>query len=151
MKMTQKMIAGIILLFCLGCMQPKALVYQDVRNFRVQKVDLQEATIVLDLLFYNPNNYGLSLKNGDLDAYFNDKYLGKATLDERTAIPARDTFLLPVSVTADLRSLITNALELLTRKNLDVLVRLQGKLRAGKSGIFIGVPVHYEGRQRINL
>jgi len=134
-----------------GCSQPKALVYQDLRNFRVHTLNLQQATIVLDLQFYNPNGYGLSLKNGDLDAYFNDKYVGKATLDERTDIPARDTFLLPVSVTADLNDLMTNAFDLLATKDKDVLVRLQGTIRAGKGGIFISVPVHYEGQQRINL
>ena len=134
-----------------GCSQPKALVYKDLRNFRVQELTLQRVTVVLDLLFYNPNNYGLSLKNGDLDAYFNSKFLGKAILDERTAIPARDTFLLPVSVTADLSNILTNALEVLTNSNAEVLVRLQGSIRAGKGGVFIGVPVKYEGRQRIHL
>jgi LEA14-like dessication related protein len=134
-----------------SCSQPKSLVYQDVRNFRIHKVDLQRATIVLDLQFYNPNNYGLSLKNGDLDAYLNNRYLGKASLDERVSVPASDTFILPVSITADLTSIVTNAIDLLTSKNNDVLVRLQGNIRAGKGGVFIGVPVKYEGRQRISL
>ena len=150
-RIISQLFCGLLFTMLSSCSQPKALVYQDLRNFRVHQVDLQQATIVLDLQFYNPNGYGLSLKNGDLDAYFNDKYLGKATLDERTAIPARDTFLLPVTVTADLRNLITNALDLLTTKNKDVLVRLQGTVRAGKGGIFISVPMHYEGRQRITL
>jgi LEA14-like dessication related protein len=134
-----------------ACSQPRALVYQDLRNFRVHKVDLQQATIVLDLKFYNPNSYGLSLKNGDLDAWLNDRYLGKATLAERTSIPARDTFLLPVSVTADLRNILSNAFDLLARPDQDVPVRLRGTIRAGKGGIFIGVPVRYEGRQRLRL
>ena len=144
----------IALLMCaalLGCARPKALVYQDVRSFRVHKADLQQVTIVLELQFYNPNNYGLSLKNGDLDAYFNEKYLGKATLEERTAIPARDTFLLPVTVTTDPGNLLANALELLTAQGKEVLVRLQGTVYAGKGGVFIGVPVRYEGGQRIHL
>ena len=144
-------VVTILALAFAGCSQPKALVYKDLRNFRVQELNLQRATVVLDLLFYNPNKYGLSLKNGDLDAYFNNKYLGKATLDERTVIPARDTFLLPVSVTADLSKILTNALEVLTNSNAEVLVRLQGSVRAGKGGIFIGIPVHYEGKQRIHL
>ena len=134
-----------------GCSQPKALVYTDLRNFRVQAVNLQQMTVVLDLEFYNPNGYGLSLKNGNLDAFFNNKYLGKAVLDERMAVPAKDTFLLPVSVTADLRNILSNAFDLLTKGDKDVLVRLQGSVKAGKGGIFIGVPVKYEGRQKIHL
>ncbi len=145
------LVIAISTLGVVGCSQPKALVYQDLKNFRVQELNFQRATILLDLRLYNPNNYGLSLKNGDLDAYFNDKYLGKATLDERTAIPARDTFLLPVSVTADIRNIFSNALEVLTNGNGEVLVRLQGSVRAGKAGIFVGVPINYEGKQRIHF
>ena len=147
----QLLVLTIFTLASAGCSQPKALVYQDLRNFRVHAVNLQQATVVLDLQFFNPNNYSLSLKNGDLDAYFNDKYLGKATLDERTAVPSRDTFLMPVSVTANLGNILTNAVELLTSGNSDVMVRLEGKVRAGKGGVFIGVPIRYKGRQKIHL
>jgi LEA14-like dessication related protein len=143
--------ALMIIIATAACSQPKSLVYQELRSFRVQQVDLQQATIVLDLKFYNPNNYSLSLKNGDLDAWLNNRYLGKATLDERTTIPARDTFLLPVSVTADLKNIVSNAFELLSSQDKDMLVRLQGTIRAGKAGVFIGVPVRYEGQQRIRL
>ena len=145
------LVLGILALASAGCSQPKALVYQDLRNIRVHAVNLQQATVVVDLQFYNPNNYSLSLKNGDLDAYFNDKYLGKARLDERTTVPARDTFLMPVSVTANLANILTNAVQLLANGNSDVMVRLEGNVRAGKGGIFIGVPVRYSGRQKIRL
>ncbi len=145
----------IILLFLAaalaGCSSPKALVYQDIRNFRVHNVSLQDVTLVAELQFYNPNNYSLQLKNGNVDAFFNDKYLGKATIDERTAIPARDTFLLPVSVQADLRALLSNTLNVLSSQNGDMLVRLQGSVRAGKGGIFVNVPVNYTGRQKVSL
>ena len=142
---------GTLLLLLLGCSQPKSLVYQDIENFRLHSVNLRQATVVLDLRFYNPNNYGLSLKAGDLDAYFNDHYLGKARLDERTSAPARDTFTLPVTVTADLAKIVSNAMDLLSKAEQDVLVRLQGSVRAGKGGIYIGVPIRYEGRQRLKL
>lgn len=143
------------LLFCClllsldGCAQPKSLVYQDVAAVRVHKVDLNAATVVADLRFYNPNRYSVNLKDGDIDAYFNDRYLGKAILDERAYVPAKDTFLLPVTITASLESIFANALDMLVNKA--VLVRLQGSLKAGKAGIYIRVPVRYEGRQQLDL
>lgn len=149
--MTRLFCALSFLLILSACSSPKPLVYQDLRNFRVHNVSVQQITLVAELKFYNPNGYGLSLKNGNVDAFFNDKYLGKATIDERTAIPARDTFLLPVSVTADLRSLLSNALGILSKQNTDVMVRLQGSVKAGKGGIFVNVPVNYSGKQRLTL
>lgn len=139
----------LLLLSLVGCAQPKSLVYQDVAAVRVHKADLNAATVVVDLRFYNPNRYSVTLKDGDIDAYFNDRYLGKAILDERTHVPARDTFLLPVTITASLESIFTNALAMLVNK--EVLVRLQGSLKAGKAGIYVRVPVRYEGRQQLGL
>jgi LEA14-like dessication related protein len=149
MRLLSALCLPLLCLLMLSCSQPKSLVYQDVGNFRVQNVNLQQATVVADVRFYNPNNYGLSLRNGDLDAYFNDRFLGKAAVDEQTAIPPRDTFVLPVSVRVDLKNIFPNALQLLTSQ--EVLVRLQGTVRVGKGGVFIGVPVRYEGRQKLKL
>ena len=63
----------------------------------------------------------------------------------------RGGFLLPLAITADLQSLVSNAFSLLTNNNKEVLVRLQGNVRAGRGGVFIGVPVRYEGKQRIRF
>lgn len=144
-------LAGLLLVSLASCAQPKPLVYRDLQNFRIQSIDLQEATMVLDLQFYNPNNYGLTLKDGDIDAYFNNKFVGKASLAGRSSIPAKDTFTTPVLVTTTLQSLVANALELLAGGDKVVLIRLQGSVRAGKGKIFFRVPVNYEGKQTIHL
>jgi LEA14-like dessication related protein len=150
-RRAQTFIAIALMSVLTACSQPKALVYQNVQNIRVHQVNLQQATLVVELQFYNPNNYGLNLKNGDLDAWFNNRYLGKATLDERTVVPSHDTFILPVTITAELKNIVSNAIDLLTKQSSDVLVRLQGSVRAGKGGVFINIPVHYEGHQEIRL
>ncbi|MEO6831587.1 MAG: LEA type 2 family protein [Chitinophagaceae bacterium] len=151
LKRLKIVIAGLVLLSLVSCAQPKPLVYRDLQNFRVQSLNLQQATMVLDLQFYNPNNYGLTLKDGDIDAYFNNKFVGKASLAGRSSIPAKDTFTTPVIVTTSLQSLVANALELLTAGDKVVLIRLQGSVRAGKGNIYFRVPVNYEGRQTIHL
>lgn len=144
-------IVGLSLASIISCAQPKPLVYRDLHNFRIQKIDLQQATMVLDLQFYNPNNYGLSLKDGDIDGYFNNKYVGKASLAGRSNIPANDTFTIPVLLSTSLQNLVGNALELLAAGDKVVMIRLQGSVRAGKGKIFFRVPVHYVGRQMIHL
>jgi len=129
--------------------QVKSLEYVDVQDFRVHKASLQEATVVVFLRFYNPNWYGLTLKDGDIDAYFNNAYLGKAIADEKIKVPAKDTFLIPVTITAGMDKVFSNALDLLM--NNKILVKLDGSVKAGKAGIFIRVPIKYEGEQQINL
>lgn len=152
-----KRIAGILsslvfsLLLLQSCAKPKALEYRDFKGVRLHNASLQQATIVLDLQFYNPNHYGLRLKNGDIDAYLNGKFAGKATLDESVAVPPQDTFTMPVTITANLGSLLSNALSLLTKQEQLIPVKLEGVIRAGKGGVFVPVKVHYEGTQRVRL
>lgn len=136
-------------LMILSCSRPKELVYKDTRNFRVHKVGFQNTTLVMDLRYYNPNSFGMQLKDGDVDVYLNSSYLGKGRLDERTAVPPRDTFLIPVSVDVDMSRLFSNALTLLTQKDVDV--KLEGTVKVGKGGVFMRLPIRYIGKQRIEI
>lgn len=152
-----KRVAGILslfipaMLFLQACSKPKALEYRDLKGARLHSATLQQATIVLELEFYNPNHYGLNLKNGDIDAYLNGKFAGKATLDESISVPARDTFTMPVTIVANMSSLVSNAMSLLTKQEQLIPVKLEGMIRAGKGGVFVPVKVHYEGVQRVRL
>src|ERR1044072_1935020 len=138
---------SILLVFALtACSSPKPLVYQDLNSVQIQNFNIEHAVIVANLRFYNPNNYGLSLKNGNLDAYINDKYLGKASVDERVAVPANNTFLLPVSIDINMMHVLKDAFDLLSLQKNDVLLRLQGNISAGKGGVYFKVQVTYEGR-----
>lgn len=129
--------------------QLRELQYLDVQDFRVQQADLQDAGILLNLRFYNPNSYRLTLKDGKMDAYFNDRFAAAAVLDERTAVPPLDTFLVPVTIHAPLDRIVVSALDLLT--NNEIKVKLEGSIKAGRYGVFLKVPLHYEGKQRIGL
>jgi len=148
MKLFHFLFLPLLFLHTVASSQVKALQYQDVSSVRVEKADLEQATLVADLRFYNPNSYRMELKDGDVDAYINDQYVGKALLDQRTVVPARDTFLLPVAITVRMEKIFTNALDLLSDK--EIKVRLDGNVKAGKRGLFINIPVKYEGAHKIN-
>lgn len=130
-----------------SCASPKDLVYQDVKNFRVNKISANPE-VGLDVQFFNPNSYGMTLKDANVDFYINHKLVGKATLEKTFNIQGNSTFLLPVNLTADLSSVMNNALALLA--NDSVLVTLKGNVKAGK-GVFVNVPINYEGKKKLNL
>lgn len=143
------LLALLVLLPVSSFAQLKSIEYLDVERFRIHKATTQDITVVLNLRFYNPNRYGLTLKDGDVDAWINSNYLGKAIVDEKTRIPARDTFVIPVTLTAPLDKIFTNVLEFLTNKT--IIIKLDGSIKAGKAGIFIRVPVRYEGEQQLDF
>jgi LEA14-like dessication related protein len=132
-----------------SCSKPKDLVYQEVKNFRVNQLGFKETTIGLDMVYYNPNKYSLECKGGDVDVFMNDKYLGKANIESRTVIPKQDTFSVPVSLTMDMQSMLQNSLELLAKP--DVTIKLKGYVKVGKKGIYFNVPVDYITQQRIEI
>ena len=132
----------------LSCANPKNLVYQDVKNFRIAKLDLKHPEIGLDIQFYNPNNFGMSLKDANIDIYINNNFIGKAVLSNIFNVPAKNTFLLPVNLSANLKNIFPSALQLAFNK--DVTVKLQGSVKAGR-GVFINIPINYEGKQKLNV
>lgn len=151
--MATKLYSLLLVASCLfglsNCGKPKEPDYIDFQNLRLKKAGLDQSVITFDLRYYNPNNFKLQLKEAEVDIYFNDKFLGHSTLDTFIDIPKLDTFFIPVSLDVKLKNLISNAAQLLL--NPDVMVKLQGNAKVGKGGIFVNVPIKYEGKQRIDL
>lgn len=140
-------VAGLSALFLASCASPQDLVYQDVKNFRVGKISLNPE-VGMDVQFYNPNKYGMTLKDAAIDLYINDKLVGHAVLDKKFNVPASSTFLLPVTLIADLKSVLPNAVSLMS--NDEVNIRLKGSVKAGR-GVLINIPINYEGKKKLNL
>src|ERR1700730_6686299 len=138
----------ILLIALICCSKPKEPQYLDFENLRIRKAGISESVVGADLKYYNPNNFKLQLKEADMDLFVNDKYVGHSRLDTLIEIPARDTFYVPISMKLALGDLFKDALQLLL--NPEVSLKLQGKAKLGKAGIFKTFPVNYEGKQRID-
>ncbi len=103
----------------------------------------------MDLVFFNPNNYGVNLKNVNCDIFIDSNYLGKFTLDTLMHIPKSSEFNLPATMEVDMKNLFKNSLSVLFSK--EVLVGARGTSRVGKGGFYVTVPFNYEGKQKINF
>lgn len=151
--MAKKSLYYALLLSCLFglsfCGKPRQPDYIDFQHLKLNKAGLNQSVITFDLRYFNPNSYRLQLKQASVDVYFNDKYVGHSSLDSLIQVPAKDTFLIPVSMQIDMKSLLKNAVQLLL--NPDVMVKLNGNAKVGKGGIFINVPINYEGKQRVDI
>lgn len=147
MKVVRLSVFSFFLLLIIACSSPQALVYQDVKNFKVMEISMQPK-VGLDVQFYNPNKSGMVLKDADIDLFINDNFIGKATLDDKYEISGLDTFLLPIILKADLKNVIPNALSLALNK--EVKVGLKGTVKAGR-GVFVPISINYEGMQKLNI
>ena len=130
-----------------SCGNPQQLQYQDVKNFRINELSMMP-DIGMDVQFYNPNKFGMMMKDADIDLYLNGHLVGNAKLASSFDVPGHDTFLLPVNLKADLKEVLPNALAILVNKKIEV--ELKGKVMAGK-GVFVSLPIHYKGEQELNV
>lgn len=132
-----------------SCGPPKALEYRDFKNFSIDKLGFSSSTVKMDLVYFNPNNYGLQLKRTDLDIYIDNVYLGHTTQEYQVTIPKKEEFSIPIQMSVDMRNLLTNSLHLVAKKQ--VMVKLTGSIKVGKANVFISFPVKYEEVETFTL
>lgn len=132
-----------------SCKSPQSFEYKGVQNLRLEKAGFQESLLSLDINYYNPNNFGVQLKQVDCDVYINNQYLGKYKLDTNLYIPKKAPFSLPSKMHVDMKGIWKNAFTVLF--NEEVQVDIKGTTRVGKKGIFLKVPIDYSTRQKLSF
>jgi len=132
-----------------SCGPPKALEYREFRNFTIEKIGYTNTSVKMDIVYFNPNNYGLQLKRTDLDVYVNDIYLGHTSQEYQITIPRKDEFSVPVIIDVDMKNLFKNGLNTIFKS--EVMVKLTGSVKVGKANVFISFPVNYEELQTFSL
>ncbi|MBC7406782.1 MAG: LEA type 2 family protein [Arcicella sp.] len=140
---------SISLFFALGCSKPLQPTYLGYQNLRLGRVGTKNNVIMSDIKFYNPNKYALNVKQAEMDVYFNDRLLGHTSMNNMVSLPPMDTTLVPFTVQASVTDLLANTAQIFLNPN--VRVRVQGNAKAGRGGVFVNIPINYQGTQRIKL
>jgi len=150
-KMKKKGFISLLLLFIVwtACKKPQGFDYRDVKNVKVTQVGFDRSTISMDLVYFNPNNFGVDLKKVDCDIYINQNFLGKYILDTTMHIDKKSEFTLPSSVSVDMKGIFKNGFNLLFSN--EVLVSIKGSTKIGKAGIYVNVPFSYESRHKLKF
>ena len=132
-----------------GCQQPKDLVFKNVQNINFENLSFNNATLNMELVYYNPNTFGLELNRTDFDIFINNNLLGHSLQDLQLKIPARKDFTVPLKITLDMKNLLKNGL--LAMMNKEVQVRLLGKAKIGKAGVYKSFDIDYTSVQNFSL
>ncbi len=139
-------IAG-LLIFMTSCREPRDLEFREINNISLEKIGFLGANLKVDLVYYNPNNFGVELNRTDLDIYVDSIYLGHSSQDVQVAIKKRQQFTIPLVVELDMKNLLKNGLNAFIKK--EVNVRVIGKVRIGKAGVLKNFNVDYQTIQTI--
>lgn len=137
----------LIFLALAGLLYLKEPEFLGARNVGLKSVGFKTSTVYADMYYFNPNNMGLQMKKAELDVYVDDRFLGHTLLDTLIIIPKKDTFSFPVSLDVDMRNIFPNAFSMVTKDEIDL--RIEGTAKLGKGGLFLNIPVKYQGKQKI--
>lgn len=140
----------LLLLLAFGsCKKPESFEYRDLKNFKVDSLGFENSSVSMELIYFNPNNYGVDLKTIDCDVYIDHNYLGKYRLDTTMHIAKRSEFVVPSKMVVNMKNLFKNTITSIFAKEL--LLEVRGTTRLGKAGIYITVPFSYSGRHEFSM
>jgi LEA14-like dessication related protein len=139
----------LLVIILISCAAPKSFEYKEVRNIKLDQFGFEKTSLDMEIVYFNPNNFGLDLRNVDADVYIDNHYLGKMNLDTSMHISKKSDFILPSKIALDLKEFYKNALNLVASN--EVLVTVKGTTRVGKAGLYKTVPFTYEGRHKLSL
>jgi len=140
-------VSVLILTSCGGNNNVQEPEYRDIRNIHLINVGPLESTAGVDLVYYNPNNFGVQVASARGEIYIDDNYFGRFDLDQKVQVRKRSEFILPALVKVDMIGAVKNQRELYKKK--EAMVRIEGTATVRKAGFSKVVPIKYQQVENI--
>jgi len=143
----KKVLPYLFLVLLSGCTKMKDPEFRRVDNFHLKSFGLQQAVIAFNVSYFNPNNFGVTVKEAAADVYLDSVYLGKFIQDTTITVKKNAEFSIPLSGAVSLQTVLSMNLQDLSQR--EVLLRANGNVKVGKAGIFVSKSFKYQGKHRI--
>lgn len=122
--------------------------FRDVQNVRLIDLGLLKTKAGADLIYYNPNSFGVTLSSARGDVYIDNKYIGRFELADKVSVKKRGEFIIPAILKLDNLSAIKNQNDIYKKK--EVLVRIEGTALMTKVGFSKEIPIKYEKMESVD-
>ncbi|WP_158069958.1 NDR1/HIN1-like protein [Cnuella takakiae] len=137
------------LFLLIGCTKVKEPEFRRISDFKVKSLGLQEARIGISVVYFNPNGFGVNVKEGAVNVYFDSTYIGQFTQPTGVEVKKNAEFAIPLEGSVPIaKALKLKASDIL---NKEILVRADGSVRVGKGGIFVSKDIKYQGKHKLDL
>jgi len=147
------MVRKILLMVLLGgglisCGKIENPEFRRLGGFGIKKLGITQTTIGFSIVYYNPNNFGVTLKDAVINVYVDSIYLGKFVQPQPTIVGNKAEFEIPMEGFISLGKALEFDLPSLVGK--EVFLKAEGDVRVGKAGVFITKEIKYSGRHRLD-
>lgn len=145
----KRLVFGLMVVSALvSCGKMKDPVFKGIENVKMNGLGVQESFVTLDIRYLNPNGFKGRLKSAEGDAWMDSIYLGHFTVDTLVHIPPNSEFLVPVKLMVDMKQMLKHSLTAFLKE--DVVLKITGTAKAGKSGFYKNFSLNYLGKQNLS-
>lgn len=143
----RKLLPLLTLIALTSCAKIREPQFRRIDNFHLKNFGLQEAVIAFNVAYYNPNDFGVSVKEAGADVYIDTIYLGRFVQDSTVGVKKNSEFSIPLSGSVSFQTVLNLNLQELSQR--EVLLKANGSVKVGKAGIFITKPFNYQGKHKL--
>jgi LEA14-like dessication related protein len=136
-----------ILVFYISCNSIKEPEYRDIKDVRIMNISMLESTAEIDMIYYNPNGFGVLLSEASGEVFVDSTFFGRFSMDEEVKVPKHSEFLVPGILKIDMIAALKNGQTILSKK--EAFVKINGTAKVKKAGVAVNVPIRFEGMQNI--
>lgn len=133
----------------LSCGKVQQPQFKSLDNFGVKNVSLREAVIGFQMTYFNPNNFGVAVKEADIDLFVDSVFIGKFVQPQSVDVGASTDFSIPMEGKITWKEILNSGLQKKAGK--EVLVRASGSVKVGKAGVFVYKDIQYAGQHVLDL
>jgi LEA14-like dessication related protein len=150
MKTLSTILVAVALIFasCQNARNVSEPEFRDISDIRLIEVGLLKTTAGANMIYYNPNNFGINLSSARGDVYVENIYFGSFELNQEVRVSKRSEFILPVTLKIDNINALKDQGNILKKK--EALVRIEGFALVRKSGFSKEIPIRYEQMQNVD-
>lgn len=140
----RKTVLGIFTLAILSsCGKMKDPEFRRVSSAELGKLGLVKSELKLNLVFFNPNRFKGALQWAEGEAWMDSVYLGPFRVENAVVAEAKKEFAIPVILSLNMQQALKLSRDLLQDKGTENLqLKIVGKLRAGRNGIYRTIPMN---------
>ena len=139
--------SGLLLLSACRSGKIKDPEYRDIRDVKLLKPGILESTAAVDIVYYNPNNFSVQLKDAHGDLYIDNSYVGHFVVEDNVQVDRKSEFVILAIFKLDMIGIVKNQQDIWKKK--EALIKVDGTARVKKAGVAMNVPISYEGVQNI--
>ena len=139
----------LVLMICfVSCKKVKDPEFRRLENFRLKNVGFTEVRIGLNVTYFNPNKFKLTVREAVTDVYLDSVYIGKFSQDSTVLVGDNSEFSIPLTGVIPTATALKMDFKDISKR--EILVQAKGKVKVGKSGVFFNKDFDYSGRHKLS-